>query len=95
MRHAKLILTDSGGIQEEATAFGTPILVLRHKTERMEGVRAGFAKLVGTKSEDIINAASEILILPKAQSRIHAKNPYGDGKAALKIEKIIRRFLYE
>ncbi len=90
LQKAKLVLTDSGGIQEEAPTFGVPILILRHRTERMEGVKKGFAKLVGTKSSEIIKEATKVL---SQGYTIDGVNPYGDGKASQKIEKIIRRFL--
>lgn len=92
LQKAKLVLTDSGGIQEEAPTFAVPILVLRHKSERMEGVKKGFAKLVGTKSSKIIKEATRVL---SQGCRIEGANPYGDGKASQKIEKIIRKFLNE
>lgn len=89
MQKADLILTDSGGIQEEAPSFGTPLLVLRYETERKEGIEAGFAKLVGADKEKIIKEASEIL---ENNIRINAKNPYGDGKSSEKIAQIIKEF---
>lgn len=92
LQKAKLVLTDSGGIQEEAPTFGVPILVLRHKSERREGIKRGFAKLVGVKSGKIIKEATEVLLQNR---RIKGVNPYGDGKASQKIEKIIRGFLNE
>ncbi|WP_325176480.1 non-hydrolyzing UDP-N-acetylglucosamine 2-epimerase [Campylobacter novaezeelandiae] len=89
MRYSALILTDSGGIQEEAPSFGTPLLILRYKTERMEGVRQGFAKLVGTNKNKIIKEASSILAFPK---KINKANPYGDASASDKIIHIIEGF---
>jgi UDP-N-acetylglucosamine 2-epimerase (non-hydrolysing) len=86
LKHAHLILTDSGGIQEEATGLGIPCLVLREVTERPEGVDAGVLKLVGTDTNTIINKASHLLDDQSAyQAMAHAANPYGDGKAAVKI----------
>jgi len=83
---AKLILTDSGGIQEEATGLGKPCLVLREMTERPEGVQAGVLSLVGTSREKIVNTASALLEDDAAYQRMaHAANPYGDGKSAQKI----------
>ena len=90
MKQAKLVLTDSGGIQEEVPTFGAPVLVMRYETERMEGVEAGFAKLVGANKEKIITEATSILSKEKSETRLNGKNnPYGDGLAAQKIEKIL------
>ena len=85
MKNAKLILTDSGGIQEEAPSFGCPTLVMRYETERQEGIDAGVSTLVGADTDVIIQKSSEILSLPKSQTRLAAKNPYGDGKASKRI----------
>jgi UDP-N-acetylglucosamine 2-epimerase (non-hydrolysing) len=86
MRHSRLILTDSGGIQEEAPAFGVPALVLRQVTERPEGVAAGVLKLVGTDTSQIVRAANHLLDDPSAYAEMaHASNPYGDGNAAGRI----------
>ena len=86
MRRARLILTDSGGIQEEAPTFGKPVLVLREKTERPEGVEAGLALLVGTDEERIFLETSRLLTDPEAYRRMsEGGNPYGDGKAAGRI----------
>jgi len=86
MKHAHLILTDSGGIQEEAPAFGIPTLVLRDVTERPEGVTAGTLKLVGTETSKITNEANLLLDNPdRYNAMAGASNPYGDGQAAIKI----------
>jgi UDP-N-acetylglucosamine 2-epimerase (non-hydrolysing) len=91
MKHATLILTDSGGIQEEAPAFGVPTLVLRDVTERPEGVDAGTLKLVGTETSTIVHEAKRLLEDKSAYAKMsRAVNPYGDGHAA---EKIIRALL--
>jgi len=83
---ARLILTDSGGIQEEATGLGIPCLVLREMTERPEGVQAGVLKLVGTSPQKIISETSLLLENGQAyQKMAHAANPYGDGHAAGRI----------
>ncbi len=88
MKAATLILTDSGGIQEEATGLGKPTLVLRDKTERPEGVTAGVLKLVGTDSETIIRETRRLLDDQKAYDAMaHAENPFGDGRAASRIVK--------
>ncbi len=86
MKRATLILTDSGGIQEEAPAFGVPVLVLRQVTERPEGVEAGTLKLVGTESENIVHEANHLLDDPQAYATMaKASNPFGDGQAARRI----------
>ncbi len=91
IKHAALILTDSGGVQEEAPAFGVPVLVLREVTERPEGIEAGTLKLVGTDSRRIVKEANLLLDDPTAYARMaKATNPYGDGHAA---EKIVRALL--
>jgi UDP-N-acetylglucosamine 2-epimerase (non-hydrolysing) len=86
MKHAALILTDSGGIQEEAPTFGVPVLVLRDKTERPEGIEAGIARLVGSNPARIVAEASALLDDPAAHAAMSAGgNPYGDGRAASRI----------
>ena len=91
MRRARLILTDSGGIQEEATALGIPALVLRETTERPEGVEAGTLKLVGADTQRIFTEAHRLLTDPAAHAAMaQAHNPFGDGHAA---ERIIQAVL--
>jgi UDP-N-acetylglucosamine 2-epimerase (non-hydrolysing) len=86
MKHATLILTDSGGIQEEAPAFGIPTLVLRDVTERPEGVAAGTVKLAGTETSRIVEEAQRLLDDEAAYAEMsRAANPYGDGHAAERI----------
>jgi UDP-N-acetylglucosamine 2-epimerase (non-hydrolysing) len=86
LRRARLALTDSGGIQEEAPTFGTPVLVLRETTERPEGVAAGVARLVGVDREAIFAEASRVLSDPREHARMsQVANPYGDGRAAERI----------
>lgn len=93
MKKAALILTDSGGIQEEAPAFGVPVLVLRDVTERPEGIQAGTLKLVGTKRQRIINESKYLLNDPKAHAAMaNAVNPFGDGQAAKKIVEILKSY---
>lgn len=93
MRSAHVILTDSGGIQEEAPTFGVPLLVMRYETERYEGVEAGFAKLVGADGEKIVNEADKILSVDYTLSRIRQRiNPYGDGKSSMRIIEKLRDF---
>lgn len=90
---AHLILTDSGGVQEEAPSLGVPVLVLRDTTERPEGIEAGTLKLAGTEEEHIFNLANELLSDPKAHEKMaKASNPYGDGEASSRIAEAIRYF---
>lgn len=94
MRRAYMLITDSGGIQEEAPSLGKPVLVMREKTERPEAVAAGTVKLVGTDPEVILREAE--LLLDDATEylrRSRVLNPYGDGQASSRITTIIRRFL--
>jgi UDP-N-acetylglucosamine 2-epimerase len=87
-----LVLTDSGGIQEEAPTLGKPVLVMREVTERPEGVAAGCARLVGTDERRIVEAASGLLEDATEYGRMaQAKNPYGDGTAAAQIASILER----
>ena len=91
MDRATLILTDSGGVQEEAPTFGTPVLVLRTTTERPEGIDAGVAKLVGTDRDRIVEEALDLLRNPEARARMSAPvSPYGDGRAAQRIVHALR-----
>jgi UDP-N-acetylglucosamine 2-epimerase (non-hydrolysing) len=92
MKHANLILTDSGGIQEEAPAFGIPVLVLRETTERPEGVEAGALKLVGTETSYIVQETKRLLDDDSEYRKMSkASNLYGDGHAAERIVKALRR----
>ena len=90
MKRSYLIMTDSGGVQEEAPSLGIPVLVLRNTTERPEGIKAGTLKLVGTAEEDIYREC-RLLLTDKQVYRAmsHAVNPYGDGTAAIQIADII------
>ena len=92
MKHAKLILTDSGGIQEEAPSFACPTLVMRYETERKEGIDAGVSKLVGADYEMILAESEKVLSSTKENTRLKAQNPYGDGTASIQIEKIVRKY---
>jgi len=90
MRHASLVLTDSGGLQEEAPSLGIPVLVMRLVTERPEGIQAGTVRLVGTDPDGIVNQACHLLDDPQAYAAMaQAINPYGDGKAAMRIANAI------
>lgn len=92
MKNAKLILTDSGGIQEEAPSFGCPTLVMRYETERQEGIEAGVSTLVGAEYDKIVKLSDEILSKDKAETRLSVQNPYGDGKSSQKIEQLISEY---
>lgn len=93
MARSYLVLTDSGGIQEEAPALGKPVLVLRNTTERPEAVTAGTVKLVGTNSDVIYDTAKRLLAEKSAyETMSNAVNPYGDGKAS---ERIVQALRYE
>lgn len=87
-----LILTDSGGIQEEAPSLGKPVLVMRDTTERPEGIQAGTLKLVGTEEEAIYKSFKELLENDESYEKMaHASNPYGDGKACQRIADILEK----
>ena len=94
MNRSYMILTDSGGIQEEAPSLGRPVLVMREVTERPEAVEAGTAKLVGTRAERIVDEAQRLLDDPEEyRRRASVKNPYGDGRAAERIVEILSKFM--
>ena len=93
IQRCHLILTDSGGLQEEAPSLGKPVLVLRETTERPEAISAGTAKLVGTNSDIITAAAVELLSNSEAYNAMAmAINPFGDGLAASRILKIVEEY---
>ncbi|SAK70478.1 UDP-N-acetylglucosamine 2-epimerase [Caballeronia hypogeia] len=94
MQRATLILSDSGGVQEEAPALGKPVLVLRHETERPEAIEAGVVRLVGTQTDVIVEAVSRLLNDP-AEYRAMARgvSPYGDGRAASRIVDVLKERL--
>jgi UDP-N-acetylglucosamine 2-epimerase (non-hydrolysing) len=90
LRRATLVLTDSGGLQEEAPALGKPVLVLRDVTERPEAVTLGVARLVGTDPDRILASATELLSCPAAYAAMaQGVSPYGDGKAAERIATLV------
>lgn len=93
MKNAKLILTDSGGIQEEAPSFGCPTLVMRYETERQEGIEAGVSILVGADYDKIVFESENVLNNEKSSTRLQAQNPYGDGNSSLRIERLIREYI--
>jgi len=94
MDRATLLLTDSGGIQEEAPSLGKPVLVTRAKTERPEAVDAGTVRLVGTDAQQIVGAVATLLENPNAYAAMaRAVNPYGDGRACARIVRILRQVL--
>ena len=94
IKNCNLLLTDSGGLQEEAPALGKPVLVLRKTTERPEAIKAGTAKLIGTNPKSIFDETSNLLNNKKAYEKMSkAVNPFGDGKASYRILKICMEFL--
>lgn len=94
LSRAYLVLTDSGGVQEEAPTFGKPVLVLRQVTERPEGIAAGVARLVGTAAQDIVREATRLLREPAAYRAMAAAiNPYGDGTAGRQIVQHLERWI--
>jgi UDP-N-acetylglucosamine 2-epimerase (non-hydrolysing) len=93
MQRCHFVLTDSGGIQEEAPSLGKPVLVLRTNTERPEAVAAGAAKLIGTEQDGIVEAARNLLDSQEAYDKMaFAVNPFGDGQASKKIISAIEAF---
>ena len=93
MKKSYLILTDSGGVQEEAPSLGKPVLVMRDTTERPEGVEAGTLRLVGTNEENIYNNFKTLITDDKEYTKMaQAKNPYGDGFASVRIADILEEF---
>ena len=89
---AHIILTDSGGIQEEAPSLSKPVLVMRNETERPEGVAAGVARLVGTEQETIVSAVLKLLQDPEDYSKMQSlQNPYGDGQAAARVTDVVMK----
>lgn len=94
LKHTKLLLTDSGGLQEEAPTFGVPVLVLRDSTERPEAIKAGTAKIVGSNPNKIFKEANNLLTNQKEYQKMSkAINPFGDGKASERIVKYCIEFL--
>ena len=93
MKKSFLILTDSGGVQEEAPALGKPVLVMRETTERPEGIKAGTATLVGTSTNKIVSTTTKLINNKQAYTKMaKRKNPYGEGKTSNKIIKIIKNW---
>ncbi|GIL14595.1 MAG: hypothetical protein BroJett038_33150 [Chloroflexota bacterium] len=94
MESSDIILTDSGGVQEEAPTLGKPVLVMRETTEREEAIATGAVRLVGTNTEQIFRECNRLLINANARKRMGAvENPYGDGKATPRIIEACRNFL--
>lgn len=96
MARCYMVMTDSGGLQEEAPALGKPVLVLRRETERPEAVEAGTVKLAGVEQERIVSMAEELIVDPMAyEAMAHAVNPYGDGHACERIADAIEGYFEE
>lgn len=94
MKEAYLILSDSGGVQEEAPALGVPVLVLRKHTERTEAVDQGFCRLIGTDPNEILKHAEEIITDPKVRKQmVSQESPYGDGHASERIISLVKKYL--
>jgi len=94
MNRSYLVLTDSGGVQEEAPSLGKPVLVMRRRTERPEGIDAGTVRLVGTSTSRIVAGVTELLSSHRSYQKMsRAHNPYGDGKASRRIAAVLRRAL--
>ena len=94
MARSYIILTDSGGIQEEAPSLGKPVLVMRDTTERPEGIEAGTLKLVGTTEDVIYREIKKLLVDDKAyEAMSNAVNPYGDGHASERIAEAVSKYL--
>lgn len=92
MDHSEIVLTDSGGIQEEAPSLGKPVLVMRETTERPEGIRAGNAILVGVRQENIVHELEQMLRQPWSRpAKAKISNPYGDGRASIRIIDILNQ----
>lgn len=90
MKNCTLIITDSGGIQEEATAFGKPVMILRENTERLEAVEAGMSRLIGTDRSKIVTLVSEVLDDKGVYAAmVQNRSPFGDGKAGNRIVDIL------
>ncbi len=93
MNRCYLVLTDSGGIQEEAPSLGKPVLVLRKVTERPEAIKAGTAKLAGIEEENIVKLSIELLTDATSYEKMaRASNPYGDGNAAKRITEVLEKY---
>ena len=92
MEKSYLVLTDSGGVQEEAPGLGKPVLVMRDTTERPEALAAGTVKLVGTDYDKIVSEVSNLITSPEAYKKMSlAQNPYGDGQACRRIIDAIKQ----
>jgi UDP-N-acetylglucosamine 2-epimerase (non-hydrolysing) len=95
MRRSHLVLTDSGGVQEEAPSVGTPVLIMRDTTERPEAVAAGTARLVGTDRKKITEEVLGLLSNDRAREAMaHVGNPFGDGRASLRVVAALRHLLF-
>ena len=94
LKYCFLVLTDSGGIQEEAPSFGKPVLLMRDSTERPEAVDAGTVSIIGSNQRKIINAVSELINNNETYEKMSLSiNPYGNGNASRQIVKLIKEYL--
>ena len=94
LKYCFLVLTDSGGIQEEAPSFGKPVLLMRDSTERPEAVDAGTVSIIGSNQSKIINAVSELINNNETYEKMSLSiNPYGNGNASRQIVKLIKEYL--
>ena len=96
LKNCYFVLTDSGGIQEEAPSLGKPVLVMREATERPEALKAGTVKVVGTDIKNIVDKSDELIKNKKIYNKMAEKNnPYGNGKSSIKIIEYIKRYFNE
>ena len=94
IKSCHIVLTDSGGLQEEAPSLGKPVLVLRSNTERQEAIEAGTAKLIGTSIDNIVKETTNLLTNKESYDQMaRVKNPYGDGNSSKRVLEAVMKFL--